>query len=75
MVQARVSYKYIHFALLYTDDHIFHILPIKHLVNKDGETTTPHKLATGKNLQYQNHVFYYVYVLYEKQLHMFKQRH
>ena len=28
-------------------DHIFPVLPIKHLLNKDSEPTTPHKLATG----------------------------
>ena len=28
--------------------HIFPVLPIKHLVNQDGDPTTPHKLATGK---------------------------
>ena len=28
-------------------DHIFTVLPIKDLINKDGEPTTPFKLATG----------------------------
>ena len=37
---------------MYTTDHIFLVLPIKDLINKDGEPTTPFKLATGKNLQY-----------------------
>ena len=32
---------------MYTIDHIFPVLPIKHLVNQYGEPTTPHKLATG----------------------------
>ena len=50
MVHARVSEKYTHFALMYTTDHIFTVLPIKHLVNKDGESTTSHKLATGTKL-------------------------
>ena len=44
MVNARVSGKYIHFSLMYTTDYIFPVLPIKHLVNQDGEPTTPHKL-------------------------------
>ena len=35
---------------MYTTDHIFTVLPIKHLVNQDGEPTTPHKLATATNL-------------------------
>ena len=48
MVQARVSEAYINFALIYTTDHIFLVLPIKYLINEDGDLTTPHKLATGK---------------------------
>ena len=30
-----------------TTDHIFLVLPIKYLINEDGDPTTPHKLATG----------------------------
>ena len=47
MVHARVSEGYIHFALIYTTDHIFLFLPIKDLINEDGDPTTPYKLATG----------------------------
>ena len=47
MVHARVPEVYVHFALMYTIDHIFPVLPIKDLMNKDGDPTTPHKLATG----------------------------
>ena len=47
MVHARVSESYIHFALMYTTYHIFTVLPIKDMINEDGETTTPFKLATG----------------------------
>ena len=36
-----------HFALMYTTYHIFPVLPIKDIINKDGDLTTPHKLATG----------------------------
>ena len=32
---------------MYTTDHIFPVLPIKDLVNEDGDPTTPYKLATG----------------------------
>ena len=32
---------------MYTTDHFFPVLPIKDLINKDGNPTTPHKLATG----------------------------
>ena len=47
MVYARVSEAYVHFALIYTTYHIFPVLPIKDLINEDGDPTTPHKLATG----------------------------
>ena len=32
---------------MYTTDHIFLVLPIKDLINDDGNPKTPHKLATG----------------------------
>ena len=47
MLHARVLLAYINFALMYTTDHIFPVIPIKDLINKDGDTTMPHKLATG----------------------------
>ena len=47
MVHARVPEVYVHFALMYTTDYIFPVLPIKYLINEDGDPTTPHKLATG----------------------------
>ena len=46
MVHARVSVLYIHFSFMYTTDHIFMVLPIKDMRNKDGEPNTPFKLAT-----------------------------
>ena len=46
MVHARVSEAYIHFALIYTTYYIFPVLPIKDMINKDGDPTIPHKLAT-----------------------------
>ena len=45
MVNARVSEAYIHFALMYTKYHIFLVLPIKYVINKDGDPNTPYKLA------------------------------
>ena len=33
MVNARVLEAYIHFALIYTIDHIFLVLPIKDMIN------------------------------------------
>ena len=47
MVHARVLEAHIHFALIYTTTHIFPVLPIRYLINKDGNPTTPNKLATG----------------------------
>ena len=47
MVHAIVSEACIHFALMYTADHIFPFLPIKDLIKEDSEPTTPSKLATG----------------------------
>ena len=47
MVHGRFPEVYIHFALMYTTDHIFLVLPIKDLINEDGGPTTPDKLATG----------------------------
>ena len=48
MVHARVLEAYINFALMYMTYHIFPVLPIKDIINEDGDPTTPHKLATGK---------------------------
>ena len=42
MVHARVPEVNIHFSLMYTTDHIFPVLPIKDIINEDGNPTTPH---------------------------------
>ena len=47
MVHARVPEVYVHFALMYTTDNIFPVLPIEDLINEDSDPKTPHKLATG----------------------------
>ena len=47
MVHARVSEAYIHIALMYTTNHVYPVLQIKYMINKDGDPTTPHKLETG----------------------------
>ena len=47
MVHARVPEVYVHFAIMYTIDHIFPVLTIKDLINEYGDPTTPYKLATG----------------------------
>ena len=41
MVHARVLDVYIHFVLMYTTDHISPVLPIKDLINEEGEPTMP----------------------------------
>ena len=46
MVHARISDDYIHFSLMRMTDHIFPVLPIKHLGNQDSEPIMPHKLET-----------------------------
>ena len=74
IVHTHISEKYIHFALMYTNYHIFHVLPIKHLVNKYGEPTTSHNLETGTKLSLSNLRVLFVRVLYESQLHMSTQR-
>ena len=40
MVYAIVLEACIHFALMYTTDHIFPVLPIKDLINEDSNPTT-----------------------------------
>ena len=47
MVHAQVLEAYIHFSFMYTTEQIFPVLPIKDMINKDGDPTTPNKLATG----------------------------
>ena len=59
MVHAIVPEVYVHFALMYTTDHIFPVLPIKYLINEDGNPTTPHKLETGTKPSVSNlHVLF-----------------
>ena len=47
MVYVIVLKAYINFVLTYTADHILTVLPIKDLITKDGELTTPFKITTG----------------------------
>ena len=47
MVHERVLEAFIRFTLIYTTYHIFLVLLIKDMINKDGDLTTPFKLATG----------------------------
>ena len=50
MVYARFSEAYIHFSFMFMTDHFFPVLPIKDLINRDSNHTTPFKLATGTKL-------------------------
>ena len=50
-------------------------LTIKHLINQDGEPTTPHKLGTGTEPSVSNLCVLFYHVLYGKRLHMLTQRH
>ena len=47
MVHALFLEAYIHFTLIYTEDHIFPVLPIKDLINEYGKMTTSFQLATS----------------------------
>ena len=47
MVHAQILEAYIHFALMYTADHIFQVLPTKDLINEEEKLTTPFKLTTS----------------------------
>ena len=59
MINSRDLEAYIHFALMYTTDHIFMVLPIKDLINKDDESTMPFKLAIGMKPSVSHlHVFF-----------------
>ena len=50
MVHAIVLEAYINFALTFMTYRIFPVLPIKCLMNKDVDPTTPFKLEIGTNL-------------------------
>ena len=45
---------------MYKTDHIFPVLPIKDIINEDGDPTTPHKLETGAkpSVSYLRVLFY-----------------
>ena len=52
-------------------DYIFHVLPIKHLVNQDGEPTTAYKLTTGKKYLVSNpHVLFCLCVVWKYTAHL-----
>ena len=69
MVHARVLEEYINFALMYTTYDILPVIPIKDLINEDGEPTVLFKLATGTKTQYHIYACYFFHVLYGKLMH------
>ena len=74
MVHARIPEVYVHFTLMYTTDHIFPVLPIKYLINEDGDPTTPYKLATCTKPSVSHLRVLFVRVLYGKLRHTLRQR-
>ena len=74
MVHATVLEPYIHFALMYKKDHIFPVLPIKNLISKDGDPTTPFKLATVMKPSVSHLRVLFFHVLYGKILHILGKR-
>ena len=48
MVHARFLEAYVHFEIMDKTYHIFPVLPIKYLMNEDGDPKMPHKITTGK---------------------------
>ena len=69
MVHTRVLEAYIYFSLIYTTDHIFPVLPIKDMINKEGGLTMPFKLATGTDPSVSHLCVLFFHVLYRKLLH------
>ena len=56
---------------MYMADHIFTVLPIKYLINQDGEPTTPQKLETGTKPFVSNpHVFFCPFVVRKASVHV-----
>ena len=74
MVHARVPEVYVHFTLMYTIYHIFPVLTIKDLINKDGDPTTPHKLATGTKPSVSHLRVFFFHMLYVKLRRTLRQR-
>ena len=74
MVHTKVSEAYIQFTLMYTTDHIFLVLPIKDIINKDGDPNTPFKLAIGMKPSVLHLRVFFFHVLYGKLLHMLTKR-
>ena len=71
MVHAIFLELYIHFSLMYKTNNIFLVLPIKDLLNKDGDQTITFKLATGtKNLVSHLRVLFFTVVMRKSTAHV-----
>ena len=58
---------------MYTTGHIFPVLPIKDMINEDGDPTTPHKLATGTKPTVSHlRVLFCPYVVHKSTAHVGK---
>ena len=58
---------------MYTEDNILPVLPIKDLINEDGEPTTPFKLATGTKPSISHlHVLFFPCVVQKATAHIGK---
>ena len=74
MIHVIVSEAYIHFILMYKIDNTFPVLPIKDLIKKDGEPTTPFKLSTGRKPSVSHLRLLFFHVFYRNLLHMLGKR-
>ena len=74
MVHARVLEVYIHFTLMYTTYHIFPVLLIKDLINKDGNLTTIFELAPDTKPSVSHIRMLFFHMFYGKLLHMSTKR-
>ena len=71
MVHMRVLEVYINFALIYISDHIFSVIPIKDLINEEGEPTMTYKLATSMKTSISHlHVLFFPCVLWKATAHV-----
>ena len=71
MVYAQVLEAYINFSLIYTAYHILQLVPIKDLINKDGNPTTTFKMVTGtKPLVLHLRVLFCTYVVQKYTAHI-----
>ena len=75
MVHARVPEVYVHFALMYTTDHIFPVLPIQDLINEDSNPQFHTNWQQVRNLQCLIYSCYFFHVLYGNLRRTLRQRH